>query len=389
MGTGIERATRWADRIVVFVLCASAEYEIWVHRLVDDGWPGPRLALAALAVLCTVPLLWRRRAPLAVLTFVFTAMVVEISVESSSPQPPVQLAIVGLLALYSVAAESDLRRSLAGAAFAAAALLFVDYADPWREPHAEFGGGWLLFGGFWVFGRWTRARWQLTHELGERARLLEREREERARAAVTEERSRIARELHDVVAHSVSVMVIQAQAGLRLLEGEEAPTRQALGSIEDTGRQVLVEMRRVLGVLRRHDAELALSPQPRIGELDALVAQVREAGLPVELHIEGTVAVLPAGVDLSAYRIVQEALTNTLKHAGPASARVLVRYSADELELEIADDGVGVGEGDGSGHGLVGMRERVALYGGVLENGRRRGGGYRVRARLPLEPAGQ
>jgi len=147
MSTGIERATRWADRLAVLALCGTAEYEIWVHRLVDDGWPGPRLALASLAVLCTVPLLWRRRAPLAVLTIVFAAMTVEISVESSD-QPPVQLAIVALLAIYSVAAENDLRRALAGAAIAAAALLFVDYADPWRSPHVSLGGGWLLLAAF-------------------------------------------------------------------------------------------------------------------------------------------------------------------------------------------------------------------------------------------------
>ncbi len=386
MSNGIERATRWADRLVVLALFATAQYEIWVHPLVDDGWPGPRLAIALLALACTVPLLWRRRAPLAVLTVVFAAVVVEISIESSN-QAPLQLAIVALLAIYAVAAESDMRRALTGAALAAAALLFVDYADPWRSPHVDLGGGWLFFGGLWIFGRWTRARWQLTNELRERALLLEREREERARAAVADERARIARELHDVVAHSVSVMVIQAQAALRLLEGDEPPAREALGSIEDTGRQVLVEMRRLLGVLRR-DGELGLAPPPRIDELDSLVAQVREAGLPVELRVEGTVAPLPPGIDLSAYRIVQEALTNALKHAGPAHAEVVVRYSPTELELEIADDGAGGGDGDGAGHGLVGMRERVALYGGALESGRRRGGGYRVRARLPLEPAG-
>ena len=386
IGAG-ERATSWADRLAVLLLCGSAQYEIWVHPLFDDGWPGPRLPLAALAALCTVPLLWRRRAPLAVLAVVFAAVAVEIDVESSD-QPPVQLAIIVFLAVYSVAANGDLRRALAGAALAAAALLVVDYANPWRGPHEAFGSGWLLFGGVWILGRWIGARRQLTSELHERALLLEREGEERERAAVAEERSRIARELHDVVAHSVSVMVVQAQAALRLLEGDEAPAREALVSIEDTGRQALVEMRRLLGVLRRHDRELVLAPQPRIDELDGLLAQVREAGLPVELRIEGTVATLPVGIDLSAYRIVQEALTNTLKHAGPAHAEVVVRYGPDELELEIADDGAGTGAGDGAGQGLVGMRERVAVYGGVLESGRQRGGGYRVRARLPLEPTG-
>lgn len=204
--------------------------------------------------------------------------------------------------------------------------------------------------------------------------------------AVAEERSRIARELHDVIAHSVSVMVVQAQASQRLLDGEQGEARQALGSIETTGRQALTEMRRLLGILRRTDAELALAPQPGLGSLDALIGQFRESGLPVDLRVEGEPRSLPPGVDLSAYRIVQEALTNALKHAGPARADVVVRYSDDGVELEIADDGPGTGKGGGSGHGLVGMRERVALYGGTLESGKQDGGGYFVRARLPLDP---
>ncbi len=180
-------------------------------------------------------------------------------------------------------------------------------------------------------------------------------------------------------------MVVQAQAAQRLLEGEQNEARQALGSIETTGRQALTEMRRLLGILRRTDGELALAPQPGLHDLDALIGQMRESGLPAELRVEGEARPLPPGVDLSAYRIVQEALTNTLKHAGPARARVEIHYGDDELDLEITDDGPGTGRGGGAGQGLVGMRERVALYGGVLESGKRDGGGYLVRARLPLD----
>ena len=170
-----------------------------------------------------------------------------------------------------------------------------------------------------------------------------------------------------------------------MLVGEQEPVRDALDSIEASGRQALVELRRMLGILRRGDEELALTPQASLRHLDGLVEHVREAGMPVELRIEGDPEPLPPGVDVSAYRILQEALTNALKHAGPARASVLVRYGPKELELEISDDGRSSGKGDGTGHGLVGMRERVAVVGGVLESGARPGGGFVVRARLPHE----
>ena len=179
-------------------------------------------------------------------------------------------------------------------------------------------------------------------------------------------------------------MVVQAQAGPRLL-GEPERARGAFRSIEASGREALVELRRLLGILRTADEQLAIGPQPGLGSLQSLVEQVREAGLPVELRFEGEPVHLPPGVDLSAYRIVQEALTNTLKHAGQARAEVVIRYGASELELEVVDDGSGAPASvNGSGHGLIGMRERVALYGGGLEAGTGSGGGYAVRAHLPL-----
>jgi len=206
----------------------------------------------------------------------------------------------------------------------------------------------------------------------------------RAAAAISEERARIARELHDVVAHSVSVMVLQARGGRRVLESDPAEARQAFAAIERTGHEALDEMRRLLGMLRRSDEEVALAPQPSLRELDRLVEQIRAAGLPVQVVREGEPRELPPGVELSAFRIVQEALTNALKHAGPARARVVIRYGADDLELEVADDGAGAGNGSVPGYGLIGMRERVSVYGGELEAGRQAGGGYALRVRLPL-----
>jgi signal transduction histidine kinase len=220
--------------------------------------------------------------------------------------------------------------------------------------------------------------------LGDRERrvqLAERERDVAAREAVVEERARIARELHDAVAHNVSMIVVQAGAERRVVDGS---TREVLQTIEQIGRGALTEMRRLVGMLRADAAE-PLAPQPGIRDLPMLVTQVREAGLPVELHVDGEPRELPVGIELSAYRIVQEALTNALKHAGEARASVRVHYGPDSLELEIADDGAGTPapETDG-GHGLVGMRERVALYGGRLDAGRRPTGGFAVRVLLPI-----
>jgi signal transduction histidine kinase len=203
--------------------------------------------------------------------------------------------------------------------------------------------------------------------------------------AVAEERRRIARELHDVVAHSVSVMTVQAGAVRRLLRPDQERERQSLEVIEATGREALTEMRRLVGLLRESGAMPEFSPQPSMRTVDVLVGTVREAGLPVEIEIEGEPRELPPGVDLSAYRVIQEALTNALRYAGPAQAWVTVRWKETGLELEIANDGRSEpGEGGGGGHGLTGLRERVALVGGSVDSGPRPGGGFVVRAHLPI-----
>ena len=340
-----------------------------------------RAVAAAAGLVFTISLAWRRRAPLAVLALALAtsvlANVVAVLDEATTP------AIALVVAVYSVGAHTNGLRAAVGG-LGAAALIAVNVAE-------QFSLGDLLLiamilGGAWLAGRAIRYRREREHVLERLTVDLEREREEKARAAVAEERVRIARELHDIVAHAISVIVLQARGGRRSLATDPGETREALDMIEATGSEALAEMRRLLGMLRSHDEEIALAPQPSLRYLDALAAQVREAGLPVDLSVEGEPTELPPGVDLSAYRIVQEALTNALKHAGPATARVVVRYRENDLELEIADTGAGAGASDGGeGHGLAGMRERVSLYGGKIEAGPRDGGGFAVRARLPLD----
>ncbi|MDQ3822569.1 MAG: sensor histidine kinase, partial [Actinomycetota bacterium] len=319
----------------------------------------------------TVPLAWRRRFPLAAMLVVVGSLVVIgfSNVDIADPMAPF-LGIV--IAMYSVGAHAARRRSLVGLGLGLA-LAAISVTVEMGLTIADYSFAAVAAAGPWLAGAALRGR-----------RLEADEAHNRAKLALAEERSRIARELHDVVAHSVSVMTVQAGAVRRLLTPEQERERETLLGVERTGREALNEMRRLLGMLRATDEEQALAPQPSLRRLDTLVDQVRHAGLPVELRVEGTPVDLPPGLDLSAYRIVQEALTNTLKHAGPARAAVVVRYGSDALELEVADDGRGAANGTGSGAGLVGMRERAALVGGRVEAGPGDRGGYSVRAHLPL-----
>jgi signal transduction histidine kinase len=387
-----ERTARWADWLVALVLAGWAQYEIWVHPLFkgDDGIPGPRPVNAVLLLLITLPLAWRRRAPLAVVSMVAAAGAVQAVLFDRSTQPSTQLWLAVLIVLYSVAAHTERRDALLGGALVAAGTLAIDvrHLAAGQRSWGEVASEWSLFLGVWLLGRYLHG-WRLKAWRQEaRADQLELDREERARAAVAQERSRIARELHDIVAHGISVMVVQARGGRRVLTLDTEEAREAFDAIELTGRQALIELRRLLGMLRELDEQPALDPQPSLRRLGELVEQVQEAGLPVEVTVQGEAVELPPGVDLSAYRIVQEALTNTLKHAGPATAQVVLRYRQADLELEICDDGSAAASGDGTGQGLIGMRERVALYGGEFHSGHRAEGGYKVRARLPLH-AGQ
>ena len=277
---------------------------------------------------------------------------------------------------------------------AAAALACLYTAIAVSALHGPSGLLWggILVGGAALAGFALRDRRRHVSQLAELAHQLELARDENARAAVAGERARIARELHDVVAHSVSVMVVQAGAAEEVLGADPVKAREPLRSVQDTGRQALVELRRLLGVLRTDHSEAALAPQPGLDQVGALAAQVREAGLAVELRVDGARDGIPAGVDLAAYRIVQEALTNVLKHATASHAAVHVGYRPDAIELQVLDDGhgpIGAGhDGAGTGQGLIGMRERASLYGGVVEARPRAEGGFAVRARLPVRSAG-
>jgi signal transduction histidine kinase len=379
-----------ADVLLAAGLLVVGQIETWTTSSFE-----PKLPLAVLAVLVTVPLAWRRRAPLGALL----AMAVPGFVLSSGwPElNPLYSFLAVLVAAFSVGAYAEPRRAAVGCALVILTFWVGALEDNARHPGrrglSDVAFVTVVFGGAWLLGRALRGRGQHAAELEQRAARLQAEQQAQARAAVTAERARIARELHDVIAHSVSVMVIQAGAAEQLLEQTPERARAPLAAVQDTGRQTIVELRRLLGILREDDQELSLTPQPGLAGLDVLLAETRQAGLPVQLRVEGQPWPLPPGVDLAAYRIVQEALTNTLRHAGPVHAEVVVRYQDHAVELEILDDGPGPGSppsaGGGSGHGLVGMRERVALYGGTIHAGPRAsaGTGYAVRVRLPADAA--
>ena len=259
----------------------------------------------------------------------------------------------------------------------------VVYNDPNHSP-GEFVFTPVLFAIAWLAGFALRERAEQAEAAEARAALAERERETAARIAVAEERARIARELHDIVAHAVSVMVLQVGAVRHKLPDTLADDADALRNVEETGRTALGEMRRLLGAMRRDGDDLELAPRPGLDGLDSLVEEVGRAGLPVRLHVEGEPFPLPPAIDLSAYRIVQEGLTNALKHARASRADVTVRYGPDEVQIEVRDDGEGDASSNGAGYGLVGVRERVKIYGGQMTAGNATDGGFVLSARLPL-----
>jgi signal transduction histidine kinase len=383
-----------ADVLLAAGVLAVGQVETWMTTSFE-----PELPLALLAVLITAPLAWRRRAPFSALLAVGAATW---ALGAAWPDlDPVYTFIAVVVALFSVGAHAAPRRSAVGCALVIVTFWVGALQDnarhPGRRGPSDVVFVTVVFGGAWLLGRALRERGQRADQLEQRAARLEAEQQAQAQAAVAAERARIARELHDVIAHSVSVMVIQAGAAEQLLAQTPERARGPLAAVQDTGRQTITELRRLLGILRADGPELSLAPQPGLAGLDLLLAEMGQAGLPVQLRVEGQPASLPPGVDLAAYRIVQEALTNTLRHAGPAHADVLVRYHQHALELEILDDGRGPGPGPPgraggqSGHGLVGMRERVTLYGGTLHAGPRAapaGTGYAVRVRLPTNPDG-
>jgi signal transduction histidine kinase len=347
--------------------------------------------LLPLSLALVIPVVFRRKYPVG--AFVAATVIGAVQVLLTTRPSAADLAIVVLL--YTLAAYRPRRISVAGLVVCLlGSVVGVARWTPGRLgllPTIVVGS--IVFAGpvllAWVLGDSMRYRRAYYASLEDRAARLERERDAQAQIAAATERARIARELHDVVAHNVSVMVVQANGASYALDTEPEKARQALAAIAGTGRQALAEMRRLLGVLRSGDGETGLAPLPGIGQLSELLEQTRASGLAVAFTVEGVPGPLPDGVALAAYRIVQESLTNTRKHGGPnASAQVTLRYCEDVLVLRITDDGRGAAAAaDVAGHGMTGMHERVAIYGGTLQAGPRPGGGYRVTASLPLAPA--
>jgi signal transduction histidine kinase len=361
---------RAVDLGLAAVLTVGLELEVWL----GTGASGERLPAALLggAVAAAVAVRRRYPGPVGLLAVVAAGVLAAVWGAPSI----VSWGVAWLCCMYALATWAPTPQFVAGLGLSAAGILLA-FVTPGTPPAsaAQFTVVTMI------------VMLLVRRVLGDRerrARLAERERDVAAREAVLEERARIARELHDAIAHNVSMMVVQAGAERRVLDGDRGSTREVLETIEQIGRGALTEMRRLVGMLRADTSE-PLAPQPGLDDLSTLVAQVRDAGLPVELDVEGERRQLPVGIELSAYRIVQEALTNALKHAGDARASVRVRYRADSLELEIVDDGAGgPARASGGGHGLAGMRERVALYGGRLDAGRRQSGGFAVRVLLPI-----
>jgi signal transduction histidine kinase len=337
----------------------------------------------ALSVLMTLtvalPYYVRRRAPLAVLLISEIAVVVLTAREYRTGATPFIL----LIGVYTVAAWCPARQRLIGLAALTAGLATVAVTGIPGASGADIAFNMVQYLAAYLFGAMVRIRRLYSDEIEARAAALERDREQDARRAVAEERLRIAQELHDVVAHSMGVIAVQAGVGAHVIDSDPVEAKRSLEAIAETSRSSLTEIRRLLGVLRDDNGAL-YTPAPGLADLSALVRDISSAGLQVDVRCQGAATDIPPGVDFTAYRIVQEALTNALKHAGRARASVIVTYEPGALSLEIVDDGRGVnGRSTAGGHGLLGMRERVAVYGGTFDAGPRHGGGFRVGVRLP------
>ena len=366
--------------LVVLVLGFSLA-EVATSQITGPAWAA---VLSALGF--SLPLLVRRRWPWAVLVVVYGTLFFCLATDVTTYQ--YMGSVIGcVVALGTLSASTELIPSLVGLALAYAALLVTALTDP---------GGWLwggfIVGAVWIGGRMLRAHRVLIERLRTTAAELEQSRALAEEAAVVRERTRLARELHDVIAHSVSVMVVQAGAAERMLDLDPGRATRAMSSVQDTGREALVELRRLLGVLRTEagpSGDEQLAPQPDLADLDRLVDQVRASGLEVEVRCTGDVRRLGSGLELAAYRILQESMTNVIRHAHARHVVVGVHYGSDALDLTVRDDGTGGAPVvPGSGNGVRGMAERAAMYGGTLSARAQRGGGFEVRASLPVAPAG-
>src|SRR5436190_7333032 len=377
------RREYWFELLIALLLLAGIIQLAVLHD--SAGAPSVSLwfSVPALVVL-VLPLFARRRLPFAApaaywllaaaITFVDGVLVAWVD----------SLEVVGLASALLLGNLRDRRKAVIGLGLVVGCMLVVVWNIPGPQPTNSFIFIPLRFVAAWIAGYALRARGDQAEAAEVRAVRAEGEREAAARIAVAEERARIARELHDVVAHAVSVMVLQVGAVRHKLPDPLAQQRDALRSVERAGRTALAEMRRLLAAMRREGDEVEFVPQPGLDALDSLLDDVGRAGLPARLHVDGEPFPLPRGIDLSAYRIVQEGLTNALKHARASDADVTVRYRPDEVEIEVRDNGAGSATTDGVGHGLVGVRERVKIYGGEMSAGTAPEGGFVLSTRLPI-----
>ena len=364
----------WAPAVL---LCALGQFSIWAGYT-DEG---PHGLTVPIALVATLALGFRRRHAVALAAVVMTLWGAQ-SVLGTSPTALWELVVLVSVA-YAPGAHADGRPAIAGLVINLVGITVINVLDP--APDTSFFTPVVFAGGPWIAGRLVRRHWSQARELDALNAELEQRRADDVTAATQHERARIARELHDVVAHSISLMVVQAGAAEQVLAKDPAEVARALESIRTTGKGALAEMRRMLGVLRSEVDRPGRGPQPGLGDLEALVRRMQEAGLDARLRFEGEVRELSPGPALAAYRVVQEALTNTLKHAGRTRVEVTVRFEPAGVTLEVLDDGTTAApaRNGSTGHGLIGMRERMALYGGRVDAGPRRPAGWAVRAHLP------
>ena len=378
-----QAAREWWFDVLIVVLACAAVLEVAIRR---DDRDAPQTTLwfcIPAAAVIVLGLLARRRFPFGAPAAFWLLAAAFSFVDGRLIPFPAGLYLAGMLAAFLLGNLRDVVLARVGLAVVLASMATIILNRPGHSP-GELVFIPLLFGIAWLAGFALNARAEQADAAEARAAQAERERETAARIAVAEERTRIARELHDIVAHAVSVMVLQVGAVRHKLPEELADESDALRGVERAGRTALTEMRRLLAAMRDDDEALELGPQPGLGSVGTLVADVERAGLPVTLHVEGETAPLPRAIDLSAYRIVQEGLTNALKHARAHHAEVTLRYAPDELQIEVRDDGTGGGASNGPGYGLVGVGERVKIYGGTMTAGAAPEGGFVVDARLPL-----
>jgi signal transduction histidine kinase len=380
-------ASLW-DPAIALALFAVGLYEIFGDPIADDVTEGPAVLNVAAVALATLPLAWRRTFPLAVALVVYAAVAGRaLAAEPLEIYPTV---IAMLIATYSVAGYAPLADALTGAVAGGLAIAIAVVEGSGGDAAPDPVAAPILFGSVWIIGRVAHRRDARAGETERRAEELERLREQREAEAAAAERERLAGELHDAVSHSLASIVMQAGGAQDVIEGDPAKARKSLESIERAAREGLSEMRRLLTISGRNGEAPALAPQPGLDRVESLVRGARESGLDVRATVVGRPRHLSPAIEASAYRIIQEALTNVMKHAGECAVELEVRYDASELSLEVTDDGGGLQREPvhAGGRGLPGMRERVAALGGSFEAGSRDDArGFRVRARLPLEPA--